>query len=200
VAYALRLGLSLVRIEAGALPYLSPPFEQNALGAQGLTGIPLTWRRGDLAVFACEGSSSESRPAPCPPESPWLEAVVQSVRIRFRQQRHDTFTDPQLRSIVEGDVLASVSRRHPIRSTADVWTSGNRVFACGAPSLLADVAAALSARQSPTAWAARHLGRQVRHHEARLLEHAAAQLEALVALESHELRRYASSGLVTSAK
>lgn len=41
VAYACRLGLSLVRIEAGALPYLSPPFEQNALSAQGLNGIPL---------------------------------------------------------------------------------------------------------------------------------------------------------------
>jgi len=192
VAYAARLGLSLLRIDAGMLPYLSPPFEQNALAAGGLPAIPLTWRRGDLAIFACEGPCSEARPATPPNEQTWTETVVGSVRIRFRLTPNGTFANPQLRSIVGGDVLASVSRRHPVRSEVDVWTSGNRVFACEAPSLFGTIAAALAARQSPAPWAAKHLGRELSPHETILIERAADQLRALVALETSELRRYAT--------
>lgn len=109
--------------------------------------------------------------------------------------------DPQLRSIVDGNVLASVSRRDSIRAEIDVWTSGNRVFACRAPALLADIATALSARQSPARWATRHLGRDLRPDEAKLVEHAACQLEALVALEIHDLGCYAlGSNLVIPSK
>jgi len=32
--------------------------------------------------------------------------------------------------LIAGDVLPSVSARHPLRSEVDVWTSGNRVFRC----------------------------------------------------------------------
>jgi hypothetical protein len=38
--------------------------------------------------------------------------------------------------LVEGDILPSVSRRDLRRSQARLWTSGNRVFGCAAPSLL----------------------------------------------------------------
>jgi hypothetical protein len=191
VAYAGRLGLSLLRIDAGVLPYLSPPFEQNALGAEGLPAIPLTWRRGDLAILTCDGPCSESRPATPPHQQAWTETMLGSVRIRFRPTTNSTFANPQLRSIVGGDVLASVSRRHPVRSQAEVWTSGNRVFACEAPSLLGTIAAALVGRQAPAPWAVNHVGRELFPQETILIERAADQLRTLVALETSELRRHA---------
>ncbi len=45
------LGLKLVRLEAGAMPYVMPLFERNSLASVGIRGVPSEWRRGDLAIF-----------------------------------------------------------------------------------------------------------------------------------------------------
>jgi hypothetical protein len=47
--WAQQLGLFLIQVEPGALPYITPLFEWNALQAEGLYAIPEEWRRGDLA-------------------------------------------------------------------------------------------------------------------------------------------------------
>jgi hypothetical protein len=65
----------------------------------------------------------------------WTERVLGRVRLRVRLGC-DVAHDPRLTRLVEGDVLPSVSRRDPRRVEARVWTSGNRVFGCTAPSKL----------------------------------------------------------------
>src|SRR5260370_22496265 len=52
--------------------------------------------------------------------------------------------DPLLRHLFDGDVLATFSRRDPVRRKVAVWTSSNRVFACRSPGLLAALATALA--------------------------------------------------------
>jgi hypothetical protein len=67
--------------------------------------------------------------------------------------------DPQLKHLVNGDVLPSVSRRDPVRHTVTVWTTSNRVFGCRSPRLLADIAVALASAESVTGPARTVLGR-----------------------------------------
>ena len=64
--------------------------------------------------------------------------------ITKKAPRHDTAMD-ELRSIVSGDVLATVRRTDPYRKHADIWTSGNRIFASGRPDLVRIAAAAAAA-------------------------------------------------------
>lgn len=54
-----------------------------------------------------------------------------------------------LGSLVEGDVLASVSARVPERKTAALWTSRNRVFCSSDPPRLAALARRLEGGLSP---------------------------------------------------
>jgi hypothetical protein len=127
--WAQQLGLFLMQVEPGALPYITPPFERNALQAAGLYAITEEWRRGDLAVFLHAHQTNVSRPR-ATHEDGWAEEVLLGMRIRIRPQHEEGFQDPSLISSVRGDVLPSVSRRDQRRRFADVWTSGNRIFAC----------------------------------------------------------------------
>lgn len=68
--WADQLGLTLVELEEGLLPYVTPPFERNALRAAGITNCPSDWRRGDLATFELRESAGASREVgrPSPPD------------------------------------------------------------------------------------------------------------------------------------
>ena len=55
--------------------------------------------------------------------------------------------DPRLQSIVEGDVLDTVSQRDPRIKSVDVWTMGNRVFACENTEAFLKIASAWSERR-----------------------------------------------------
>lgn len=132
------MGLNLLRLEKGTLVYETPYFEQKALEVAGFYNLPSDWRRGDLAVFRFERSEI-ARSALCPyivtPQNTdhWVEESVGGLRIRIEPQNNEedtSFQDPSLISIVEGDILPSVSRRDPRRSLVNVWTSSNHVFAC----------------------------------------------------------------------
>jgi hypothetical protein len=63
-----QLGLTLLRVEPATLPYVTPPFERNALKAEGLYTIADEWRRGDLAVFYYAQRATIPRPIPVFPE------------------------------------------------------------------------------------------------------------------------------------
>jgi dihydroorotase-like cyclic amidohydrolase len=93
-----------------------------------------------------------------------------------------------LRSIVPGDILPSVSRRDPRRANADVWTSGNRIFACGGTSTLVTIIDALAARQMPEVAVEVQEGRTLAAGEAALVATAAQQVQDVVKWESAEFR------------
>lgn len=184
------LGCELGGIERAVLPYLSPPFERNALAAEGLDGLPLTWRRGDLVTLRCVGACGVARPAFPASRTHWVEATHGDVRLRIRGTGSTGFADPRLQPLVDGDVLPSVSRRDPRRSSVDVWTSGNRVYGCRAPHILVVIATAIAGSEPAVDRVGAHLGRALTVDEAHLVRRAAGQLEAVLALEQLEIAAY----------
>lgn len=132
------LGLTLRSTREGALRYAMPPFERAALRAAGVAAyVPSDWRQGDLLVFERTDEVGAVRPICSRPR--WVERVIDRVRIRIDAGASVAGADPRLISIVDGDVLSSVSRRDPRRAVARVWTSGNRVFGCAEPARLVQI-------------------------------------------------------------
>ena len=136
--WAESVGLVLVEQRPGALTYDMPPFERNALRALAILDfVPEAWRKGDLLIFErLREPEVAVRPTSEPSQNGWVERVFDRVRVRIDVSGPDESADPALLSLVPGDVLPTVSRRDPRRAAVRVWTSGNRVFGCRAPSLL----------------------------------------------------------------
>jgi len=130
---AASMGLTVVRQSLAAVGYQTPYFELNALRALGIEA-PVTWRRGDLFILRKTEKLCIEMPQFVRPGPPWVEAVIGRMRIRVRGEDSGIGDRPRLLTLVDGDILSSVSRRDPRRSSANVWTSGNRVFACTDPS------------------------------------------------------------------
>jgi hypothetical protein len=155
LAFAERVGYTLRETHASSLAYVMPPFERNALKAAGLAEfVPWDWRRGDLLVFERTGEVDGGRPQSPRAENNWVERVVDGVRFRVSLQG-DRGTDPRLLSLVHGDILPTVSRRDPRRARVCLWTSGNRVFDCAAPSVLLSILGDRGRREYgaiPTEW------------------------------------------------
>jgi hypothetical protein len=86
-------------------------------------------------------------------------------------------------SLIEGDILPTVSRRDPRRRLAQVWTSGNRIFRTDNPRLLFDAALSCSGEDLGTG-VQHHLWGSIRERDAQ--ERVADELRALSALEADE--------------
>lgn len=185
--YAHMLGLILIRLEPAALPYISPPFELNSLRAEGVFNFPKHWRRGDLAIFSKAQHVEIPRPNLVLVENgAWSEETIGTVRLRIRQAGDISFADPTLISIVEDDVLPSVSRRDTRRSSVDVWTAGNRVFACRGRNVLRWITHAIATNNSPEAEVIARLRRSLTDDEAKLVSQTVHQITKLVEMEQHE--------------
>lgn len=182
-----QLGLELVEIEAAILPYLSPLFEINALRAEGLCDILSEWRRGDLAIFIKSYSDTQQVVVSSRKNHYWTEQTLYGVRVRLRQCYELDFADPSLVSIVDGDILPSASRRDTRRQLVDVWTSGNRVFACRGRKLLAQIMHALATAQAPIDLVTGIVGRKLTTYEKTLVTRAADQISEIVKIERDEI-------------
>lgn len=181
-----QIGLTLVKLEQSALSYVTPPFELNVLRAEGLNAVSREWRRGDLAVFLRSHQAEIPRPTVPSLEDEWTEEVLLDVRIRVRQQNILEFADPSLISVIPGDVLQSVSRRDSRRQLADVWTSGNRIFACQGRGVLLQILRAMEIGRSPYEAVAVSLKRPLNLNETELVSHAANQIVNIVSTEQKE--------------
>jgi hypothetical protein len=192
IEFSSMLGLDLIRIDAAELPYRSPPFERNALRAVGIAGAPVDWRRGDLAVFAKRSARRSPRPkVSSPVDASWCGVSFSAAQFRVSCKRKGGFSDPRLSPIIEGDVLPTVSRRDPRRKAANLWTSGNRVFACRGCDIVLVVAKALASGHAPRMRVENYLGRTLSSAEAEMTNEAAMQLIRLVLSEERELWAYA---------
>lgn len=127
------IGLDVVRVRSGFLRYETPFFEANALRAAGLSTY-VDWRCGDLITFVkkrvqpiCLDTRSLNTPI-------WREAVIGRMRLYISLKSSQS--SGALHSIIPNDILPSVSRNHPLRHKANVWTSGNRMFHCDNTDLL----------------------------------------------------------------
>lgn len=188
------LGLSLLSLERAVLPYATPLFERNALRAEGIYTVPFEWRRGDLALFSSSGPPQTPRPeiplalATSVLGNEWNEECLWGVRIRIRKQNGESsdFKDPYLESIVAGDVLPSVSRRDERRKLADVWTSGNRIFACSGRKILRSLIQSLATGQSPIQEISLNLERSLSADELHLVSQATQRIIDIARLERDE--------------
>jgi hypothetical protein len=183
--FAGQTGLDIARIGPAALTYLTPQFERSAITALGLDAIvPPTWRRGDLLELRRTARPAGPRP-PAGISETWTEVVLGQARIRFRlDQPPAAQSDPRLLPLIDGDILPTVSRRHPVRGQVRVWTGANRIFGCGTPGLLAGIAAALASGRPPADCLARDLGRSPTADERYATASAARQLRALACEET----------------
>ncbi len=196
--WAKTLHFGVTEIERKALPYISPPFEQNALKAEGICQYPDKWRCGDLVILTLKQLPTVSRPSAPNIETDWDEAILRGVRIRVKVGQNHEFRDPTLISIVEGDILPSVSRRDRRRQLPDVWTSGNRIFRCEGPEILLAILNALADENSPYEAVSLVLGRKLETKESMIVSTVAQQVTRLVKTELEENVRYAGKSKETS--
>lgn len=186
-ALAERLGFSILKMEYGVLPYVTPPFERNALKAENLHNIPKEWRCSNLVVFTKEHEIDVPRLSKCSADGIWTEEVFDGIRIRFSCRRNgDDFRDPTLKRIVSGDILPSVSRWDERRKQAEVWTSGNRIFRCRGPDLLQRILRALVRGLPPEKEIASYIGRKLSPTETDLVVKASEQIANVIKAELDE--------------
>jgi hypothetical protein len=188
-AWAQHVGLELIRRERGVLPYITPPFERSALQMAGVRISERPWRRGDLAIFTRRLAAAPPPPVFAHGEEIWEEVTVGGVRIRLRPTVAGS-VDPRLIPLVADHVLPSVSRRDPRRPLVDVWTTGNRVFACRSTSALAALLRAEGAQTAPLAAAEVAAGRTLTATEAAYVAIAYHQVVDLLAVEQAALEGF----------
>jgi hypothetical protein len=143
-----RMGLSVVDEVSLHFRYETPPFERAAFDAAGLGVVPDAWRRGDLLIFASTYVRSEPRSSVAPASELWEITVLRGVPVAVRGLARAVGTS-LLVAAVDGATLPSVSRRHPARRDAALWTSRNRVYLSSNPGVLAAVIHALVAEADP---------------------------------------------------
>src|SRR5689334_13476375 len=103
---------------------------------------------GVVAISPCCAWSMAElhRGRPCPEDEwPWLPFTIREIPVwvRDREVEPGPLGAGLLASIVDGDVLATVSRRDPRRGRIDVWTSLNRVYATSHPAAVQAICRAL---------------------------------------------------------
>jgi hypothetical protein len=143
---SVQAGLSLTGEATGVLRYRTPPFERAAMSAAGMPGLPGDWRRADLWTLRAVEPRRVIRPADT--AACWRRIEIELIPLHVWEDAPPLGPE-LLGSLVDGDVLASVSARVPERETAALWTSRNRVFCSSDPPRLAALARWLEGDLSP---------------------------------------------------
>lgn len=182
VAFAARLGLSVVDHAPLAIGYETPFFERNALAAAGIYPPP-EWRKGDLVVFRKTRASKRPPAVSSARRREWIEVGIGRMRLLIRVVGQAKSDEAGLVSLIDGDILPTVSRRDPRRRLVNVWTSGNRIFHSDNPQLVLEAAIscageAMGSGVQPRLWGT------IRERET--LDRVAAELRALAAIEAQE--------------
>lgn len=182
IAFGRRLGLALIEHHPLVIAYETPFFERNALAAAGIFPQP-QWRRGDLVAFRKARAPTRLPPSISAHRRGWTEVEIGRMRLFIRTQGKPRFGQNALISLIEGDILPTVSRRDPRRRLADLWTSGNRIFQTENPQLVIEAAVlcagnAIGSGTKPQLWGI------IPKRDA--LEQVAAELRGLAALEAEE--------------
>lgn len=185
IAWCSRLGLEVAAVHSQCVAYETPLFEHNAFRAAGLGGDVRTWRRGDLWVLKRTGEGAEGDHPHFDSAHRWQEHGMDRMRVRFRSLTTQS-GQTRLETLVEGDILPTVSRRDPRRDLARVWTSGNRVFGCDDPDTLIVAARARAQGLDEIDAAAIALGRSLSDIERRTVRESCDRLTELSYREKDE--------------
>ena len=135
--FASERGFDLVGTEPASLQYLSPPFEMEALKSEGLSVS--TWRSGDLYTFVLtKRHVPEYRVDYSEEHKLWRTWSVgrSVVKVKWDGTHGRGRFDFQTVSGAGGMRLRSVSRRSPLRSKINLWTSRNIALHVSRPDLV----------------------------------------------------------------
>jgi hypothetical protein len=192
IKYAERLGLTSVGSERSGLTYASPFFERNALAAAGVKGAPPDWRCGDLVILRKAHDRAVQVHAHLVNKQRWREIAIESMRLLVRMDHPFELTGKwELRPVVMGEVLPTVSRRDPRRRRATIWTSGNRAFTTFRPDLVLRAAETLAVAHKKSGAQASSV---VSMAERNAIEALARELRRIVDAEDREARSVANQG------
>ena len=139
IEQAAKYGFDLIEVRPAALHYASPPFEIEALRAEDLALDD--WRAGDIFCFTLRCHPLQG-PDPHKPtdEDNWrvfqLGATI--VKIKDEQRLKSQAFDYRPVSPTGSVRLRSVSRRSPVRSKINLWTSRNIALAVSKPIALSE--------------------------------------------------------------
>jgi hypothetical protein len=190
VSWSRELGLNFLGTLSGIVRYTTPYFERNSLKAAGLDYVPKNWRQSNLLIFQKTLNIAQEKSLKYHYHD-WLEESHFGFRIRKPAlQLNRGFKEPSLISIVPGDILPSVSRTDPARSLADVWTEGNRVFACTGPMVLQSILRALDERSSVTKSVEQVTCRSLRPSEWKIVSTTIRKVVSIVDLEKNERQEF----------
>lgn len=195
-SFAKKLGFDLIEHTRGSISYETPLFESNALKTDGCKTNLVNWRHGDHAIFSHSYKKDVLRPFHFTEEK-WDEVKINDVRIKIRTSKSISFQDPSLVSIIPKDILPSVSRRDHRRKTVDVWTSGNRIFACNATNILKQILIAKSRNLSPIENVTKLLKRKLKPRECDLVLSTANHIDEIIYCEQEELKELYSNRMNT---
>ena len=192
IAEADKWGLRFIHKEPQVLSYSTPFFEHNALKAAHFKHVPATWRHGDLILFRKEGSPVHVEDTRRTTECPWYEVNIQGVEVRVRRDDRPDFADPRLIPLVPGNILPTVSRRDPIGKTANVWTTGNRIYRCDGRNILNLILKALRIGENTRDAVERCLPRKLSHAQSRLISETVTQVRDIIDTERQEIRSFSN--------
>jgi SAM-dependent methyltransferase len=182
IRFAKRFDLDSIDYQELAIDYDTPFFERNALAAAGIHP-PAQWRRGDLVVFRKARSPKRPLVLIAGHRKDWIEVSIGRMRLFLKSMSPTRSDRIGLISVVDGDVLPTVSRRDPRRRHAEVWTSGNRIFRTDNPQLLLDAAISCTG-EATNPGVQPHLWCNIRERDE--LEQVGEEIRALAALEAQE--------------
>jgi len=187
VQWSQRVGLQYFGMCVSCVSYDSPFFERNSLRMEGVNHVPDNWRRANLAMFRKVDSTNTNLGDRNSAQSEWFEESYFGFRVRKKPSGGShLFVDPELISIVPRDVLPSVSRKDSRRDLADVWTIGNRIFACKGTSIFLGILKALDRGSSPESEVVSILGRDLEESESTQIRNAIRQVSNIIGLETDE--------------
>lgn len=181
---ARRIGLRYVARKKLAIRYATPFYEARALQAAGLP-VLAGWRRADLVTFVRDGLPYTDEIDPV--HERWKTAKWGNLDLRARESQCENGpADPRLYSVIDGDVLPTVSQRDTRRKAAVIWTRANRIFGCHRPELLLAVMDGLARKSSIQRSVEETLRREATTQEMQWTHEAERQLRLLEAQEAIE--------------
>lgn len=184
------LGLNFLGTLSETVRYTTPYFERNSLKAAGLDYVPKNWRKSNLLLFQKTMKIARENYLKYHYHD-WLEESHFGFRIRKPAlQIIGGFKDPSLVSIVRGDILSSVSRMDPARTLADVWTEGNRIFACRGPMILQSILRAFDEGSSVSKSVEQVTCRRLRPSEWKTVSATIRKIVSIINLEKSERQEF----------
>jgi hypothetical protein len=139
VEMAAKVGFDLIEVRPGALHYESPPFEVEALNAEKLALDD--WRSGDIFCFSLRSRPLTQTDTQKPAEDDtWLAFQLGTTIVKIKdEQRQESEQFDYGPVSPSGSIrLRSVSRRSPVRSKINLWSSRNVALTVSKPVALVE--------------------------------------------------------------